>query len=369
MKKSYYDVLGIEKTATADDIKKAYRKLAVKLHPDTNKNKANAENDFKELNEAYSILSDVDKRSAYDRYGDAAFSTQRQQKNSNPHFNFHNVFNTDHFNDEMFNQFFGGTFGRQTTKQPSKSTNGSTIHLHLNITLLEAYNGCIKEVTYTHATKCTICKGTGSSRAEKATHCKTCNGVGVTSFIDNTNRVRSQTCKSCTGLGSVVEYPCRACHGQGIANTNTKRELSIPRGIFDGTQIRIKSQGNAGPRNGTTGDLIVTVVASDLDSEKGVYREDEHLYKDIEIDYPSAVLGDVYTFTHIDNNTISVTLPKGIKEGQMLRIRYKGMPLINTENYGDLILKAHIIIPTNLDAETINILKQYQQQLNKNKTT
>jgi molecular chaperone DnaJ len=366
MNKNYYDILGVQKNASADDIKKSYRKLAVKLHPDTNKNKNTAEDDFKSLNEAYSILSDPDKRAAYDRFGSAAFSSNKQQRHNN--FNFHNVFN-EHFNDEMFNSFFGGTFNQQKTYAPSRSTNGSTINLHKEITLTEAYNGCIKDVTYTNNIHCTICRGTGSSRAEKATHCMNCNGAGVTNFIDNNRKIRAQTCKSCNGLGTVVEYPCRACHGQGITSQNVTRKLTIPKGIYDGTQIRIKAQGNAGPRNGTIGDLIVTVVIHDTDHITQYIRDNDDLYKEIEVSYASAVLGREHSFKHIDDSVITVNIPKGIKDNQKIRIKNKGMPIINTENNGDLFLRVHIIIPTNLNDNQIKLLEQFEQSLTTNKTT
>ena len=365
MNKSYYEILGVPRTANADEIKKAYRKLAVKLHPDTNKNKSTAEEDFKNLNEAYTVLSDIDKRAAYDRYGSSAFTNNSRPPRQSPNFNFNSGFGHDFFKEQVFNNFFSGTFNQQHVHQPSRSTNGSTIHLHVTIPLIDAFNGCTREVSYTNSTHCTICKGTGSSRAEKAVHCKSCNGAGITTFIDKSqaNRLRTQTCKSCSGLGSVVEYPCRACHGQGINNNSNVRTLTIPKGIHDGTQIRIKSQGNAGPRNGSIGDLIVTVSVDDTKTD--FVRDDDNLHKPIEITYADAVLGQEYTFKHIDDSIISVNIPKGIRDGQQLRVKNKGMPILNSENYGDLFLRIAIIIPTNLNNEQISLLQQFQNSLNK----
>ena len=357
----YYTVLQVPRTASIDDIKKSYRKLAVKMHPDTNKDKKNAEEQFKQLSEAYGILSDPDKKAAYDRFGSADPRQQRHQPPpqsryaGTPHF-----FNEEDFFGSVFGNFFQG--GKGFAK---KDPTGTPISIGIHISLKEAYTGCIKNVEYTHDAVCDLCRGTGSSRGERPSICRTCNGSGSSNMMDSSShRIRVVQCRTCVGAGSVVEHPCRGCSGQGRRQVKSSRKLRIPPGLSDDNQLNISQQGNAGLRGAKAGDLHVTVK---IMPHENFTRVNHNLTYILNIPYPTAVLGGKVTLNHLDDQQMSVNVPKGIQSGHKLLLRGKGMPIINTDNnFGDLLMEVKIDIPTNLTDKQKTALEQFQKTLEEN---
>jgi len=351
----YYQILQVERTATAEDIKKSYRKLAVKLHPDTNPNKETAEEQFKQLSEAYEVLSDEDKRAAYDRFGHDAVRNggQRHQGGMDD-------FMSSFFSGGQggagggFSSMFNSMFGNQRP-----STQGSDIQQDISITLQEAFDGCEKTIEYTHMKECTTCRNTGSSRGDKPVKCKQCNGSGKTArAISNHGHVQIQTCHSCSGYGTRIEYPCRNCSGVGAVNGKSTIKINIPKGIDSNMKIRNQHQGSAGVRGDTAGDLFIGVSIA---LPKNISKNGATIVYDTIVDFPTAVLGGTKLVEVFNNEKVNCTIPKGVKHGTELRVRKKGMPVFRSSDRGDLILKVHIDIPTNLTEEQHTLLEQLQK--------
>jgi molecular chaperone DnaJ len=354
MSKNYYDVLGVAKNSSQDDIKKAYRKLAKDYHPDKNPGNAEAEKKFKELNEAYDVLKDESKRANYDRYG-----------SSNPGFGsnrgngFQEGFGED-INDfaSVFSEIFGSGFGggRSTKNRRSAAINGSDLRYNLNITLEEAYHGKKQNIKYSTEAKCDSCSGTGGTGV---INCTTCNGHGVTRSQQGFFTIED-TCRSCMGSGQKIKDPCGTCRGQGRFVKEKNIDVSIPKGIENDTKIKITGEGEAGIRGGAHGNLYIFVSVADHSIFK---RKGNDLYCELPITFVAATLGsNEIEAPCIGGSRVKLSVPAGTQSGSQLRLAGKGMPIMKSNNFGDLYVKVCVETPINLSNKQRELLKEFDKE-------
>ncbi len=355
----FYKILGLEKGASADDVKKAYRKLALKYHPDVNKTKE-AEEKFKEINEAYAVLSDEKKRQQYDTYGHENFNQRYTQDDIFRDFDFEQVFRDFGIN------FGGGGFGGSvfddifgTQNQSSRGDVGSDILTHASITLEEAYMGIDKKVRLKHVIACSICKGSGAEPGSNIVTCKTCNGNGQVRATQRTIFGIMQTvtvCPRCNGSGKSVEKPCSNCRGNGKVVTENTIDISIPKGIENGTQLRVKGMGDYG-RN-RIGDLYVEVS---IQKNKQFQRDGDDLMCDTNIPFYTAIIGGRISIDTL-NGKKEVNIRAGTQNGDTLVLDGQGMPHFKSNNhYGDLIVNIKIDIPTSITKEQHEIISKFEE--------
>ncbi|MCC7425480.1 MAG: molecular chaperone DnaJ [Alphaproteobacteria bacterium] len=346
-KRDYYEALGVAKDASADDLKKAYRKLAMQYHPDRNPGDKDAEARFKELNEAYEILKDEQKRAAYDRYGHAAF--EQGGPNGGPGgFEFRGGNFADIF-DEMFGEFMGGRGGRQS------SGRGSDLRTGIEITLEEAFAGAQKTIRIPSSVACEACKGSGAQGAKSSTQCTTCRGAG---------KVRSQqgffvierTCPTCGGQGSVIKDPCRVCNGAGRVQRERTLNVNIPAGVEDGTRIRLSGEGEAGLRGAPAGDLYVHVG---IRQHAMFQRDGAHLLLRVPLRMAVAALGGEIEVPTIDGGKAKVKVPAGTQSGEQLRLRGKGMSVLRSTSRGDMYIELKVETPVNLSKKQQELLREF----------
>jgi molecular chaperone DnaJ len=344
-KRDYYEVLGVNRQADGDEIKKAYRKLAVKYHPDKNPGDKAAEEKFKELGEAYEALSDAQKRAAYDQYGHAAFDP-RARAGRGGGGGFHDPF--DIFRDvfggggggSIFDEFFGGGGGRSDPSQPQR---GNDLRYDLEITFEEAALGCEKEITVTKPDRCEVCSGTGSEPGSKTRTCGTCNGRGQVITSRGIFSI-AQTCPHCQGAGRVIEKPCRSCTGTGRKDRTTKITLRIPAGVDGGSRLRSSGNGESGLRGGPAGDLYVVLH---LKAHDIFQRDGDDLLCEVPVSFVQATLGtEVQVPTLGEKATIKI--PAGTQPGTMFRLRGKGIKNLQGYGHGDLHVRISVEVPTHL---------------------
>jgi molecular chaperone DnaJ len=335
-----YEVLGVPKSASQDEIKKAYRKLARKHHPDSNPGDASAEERFKELQDAYDVLSDPDKRKQYDQLGPRMF--EGAQAGGPGGFTWSgNVGDLGDLGD-----LFGGLFGRTTGGQGrarERGQRGADVGVTLNVSFEDSLNGVTTKIPVELETTCSTCKGSGAEPGTQPVICPECRGRGVTSE-DEGFFAFSRPCPRCHGNGTVIEKPCRTCHGTGRERRTKRYTVKIPAGVKDGTQIRLKGKGEAGYGGGPAGDLIVTtrVTPSPLFKRRGADLEIE-----VPVTYAEAALGaDVEVPT--PDGRISLKVPAGSQDGKLLRVRGKGAPKLNGGGKGDLLARVRLDVPTKL---------------------
>ena len=356
-KRDYYEVLGVERNATTEDLKKSYRKLAVKFHPDKNPGDGKAEERFKELGEAYDILADPNKRAAYDRYGHAAFAQGTAGRGAggvDPFDLFREVFGGMGGAGEgaggIFEQFFGGARaggaeGRQR---------GSDLRYDLQISLEEAAAGIEKEVELKKLTGCEVCHGTGAEAGSQAVTCRTCQGRGQVITSRGFFQV-SQTCPRCRGTGTIIENPCKNCGGEGRLEKTSRIKLKIPAGIEDGARLRSSGNGEAGIRGGPAGDLYVVMHVA----EHAVFqREEDNLYCEVPISFITAALGGEIQVPTLEGQA-SLKIPAGTQSNTMFKLRGRGMPDVNTRVRGDLLTRVMVEVPTRLNAEQRQKLEEF----------
>lgn len=348
-KKDYYEVLGVARNASLEEIKQAYRKLALKYHPDKNPNNKVAEEKFKEATEAYEVLCDEDKRRQYDSYGHAGFSQG----------GFGNAegFSSD-FSD-IFRDFFGNfdTGSRKSTK--TNATRGADLRYNISITLLEAYTGVQRIIQYSNKVPCEGCSGTGSTGKTKPVKCYACHGCG---------RVRTQqgfltierTCHICHGVGTIIQNPCKKCNGNGVCQKTISLSINIPKGITEETPIKIEGNGEAGEHGGAQGNLYVYVVVSE---HKFFKRREDNLHCSITIPMTLAVLGGEVEIPSIDGKKLQVKIPSGTQNHTKLRIKNKGMPKLSktSTQYGDMYIGVTVEIPIGLNARQKEILVEFDK--------
>jgi len=355
-KRDYYEVLGIIKSASADEIKKAYRKLALKYHPDRNKNDKTAEAKFKEASEAYHVLSDKERRTNYDQFGHAAFEGSGG-RGGFQNFDFSGAF-SDIFGSDIFDDFFegfGGTRGRR--RRRSSDFRGTDLRYDLSITLEEAYNGKKQEISFSSSEKCEKCDGHGAEPGSKPVSCSTCGGQGQVRSSQGFFTIQ-QTCPDCSGSGEQISSPCVECKGIGKKQAKKKISTLIPKGVDDGTRIRLSGKGEAGIKGGANGDLYIFVS---VESHNIFKRSEENLFFEVPISLADAALGTTIEVPTIDGGKAKVKIPAGTQNGKQFRLKGKGMPIMRNKNYGDLYIRAITEVPVSLTKEQRNLLEQFKK--------
>ena len=355
-KRDYYEVLGVIKSASADEIKKAYRKLALKYHPDRNKNDKTAEAKFKEASEAYHVLSDKERRTNYDQFGHAAFEGSGG-RGGFQNFDFSGAF-SDIFGSDIFDDFFegfGGTRGKR--RRRSSDFRGTDLRYDLSITLEEAYNGKKQEISFSSSEKCERCDGHGAEPGSKPISCSTCGGHGQVRSSQGFFTIQ-QTCPDCSGSGEQISSPCEECKGIGKKQARKKISTSIPKGVDDGTRIRLSGKGEAGIRGGVNGDLYIFVS---VESHNIFKRSEENLFFEIPISLADSALGATVEVPTIDGGKAKVKIPAGTQNGKQFRLKGKGMPMMRNKNYGDLYIRTITEVPISLTKEQKNLLEQFKK--------
>lgn len=356
-KRDYYEILGVSKSATAEEMKKAYRKLAVKFHPDKNPGDAAAEEKFKELGEAYEALSDADKRAAYDRYGHAAFSGPGGGGGGG---GFHDPM-------DMFSQVFGGAFGGGFEEffgggggrgKRSGKQRGSDLRYDLEITLEEAAKGVEKELEIERNVGCEKCASKGTKGNGGVNTCPTCGGRGVVARQAGIF-IQQSTCPQCRGTGEIISDPCDSCRGEGRVQRDSRIKLRIPAGVDTGNRLRSTGNGDAGVRGGAAGDLYVFIHIRDHDVFE---REQDDLACEVPLTFSVAALGGELKVPTLDG-TSSIKIPAGTQGGTVFRLREKGMPSLSGGRRGDLHVRVQVEVPTKLNNEQQGKLREFAESI------
>jgi molecular chaperone DnaJ len=355
MSQDYYELLGCTKTASADDIKKAFRKLAMQHHPDRNDGDKDAEKKFKELNHAYDVLKDPEKRAAYDRYGAAAFEGGMGPGGpggfqGGQGFDFGSVFG------DIFDEMFGGAGGRGRGGGRSDAR-GQDLRFNLEITLEQAYGGTEATVRVPSSVSCEVCHGSGAEPGSKPHQCPTCKGHG---------RLRAQqgfftverACHTCHGAGQVIDKPCKACAGQGRVRRDKTLKVNIPAGVEDGTRIRLTGEGEAGTRGGPAGDLYVFLSVR---RHQLFEREGADVHCRVPISMVQATLGGNIEVPTLDAKMARINIPAGAQGGHQFRLRGKGMPIVRSSQKGDMYIEIMVETPVNLTAKQKDLLKEFEK--------
>lgn len=351
-KRDYYEILGVSRDASPEEIKKAYRKMAVKFHPDKNPGDHSAEEKFKELGEAYEALSDPDKRAAYDRYGHSAFNGGMGGGGfHDPMDIFSQIFGGG------FGDFFGGGGGTQRRAAGGKQR-GSDLRYDLEISLEEAARGVEKELEIERQTSCDTCKATGSKGSGGVKPCSTCGGRGVVARQSGIF-IQQSTCPDCRGAGEKVSDPCSSCHGEGRVERDSRIKIRIPAGVDTGTRLRSSGNGDAGVRGGAAGDLYVFLHVKDHDIFQ---RDDADLYCEVPMPFSTAALGGELKVPTLDGKS-SIKVPAGTQGGTLFRLRDKGMPQLNSTRKGDLHVRVHVEVPTKLNGEQQEKLRAFSESI------
>ena len=357
-KRDYYDVLGVSKDASAAELKKAYRKLAIKYHPDKNPDDQEAENKFKELGEAYEILSDDDKRAAYDRYGHAAF--ENGDGGGGGFGGFHDA-------SDIFSQVFGGAFGGgfedifgggRRRRDPSGRQPGSDLRYDLEITLEEATEGVQKELEIEKLEACSTCNSTGSKSGSGLKTCSTCGGRGTITRQAGIF-IQQSECPDCNGAGQIISDPCPDCHGEGRRNEDTRIKINIPAGVDDGTRLRSTGNGDAGLRGGQPGDLYVFLHIKPHDVFQ---REDNDLFCEVPVPFAIAALGGELQVPTLEGKS-SIKIPPGTQGGTTFRLRGRGIKDLRSGGKGDLHVEVHVEVPTKLNGSQKEKLREFSESI------
>ena len=356
-KRDYYEVLGVEKTATQDEIKKAYRKKTKENHPDLHPGDKECEERFKEANEAYEILSDEEKRRKYDQYGHAAFDPNAGFGGGFGDFSGFGGFG-DIIND-LFGGGFGGFGGGSTRSNPNAPRKGSDTRATLNISFEEAAFGCNKEVTVPIIETCTDCKGSGCAEGTTPEVCPECHGSGQTVTQTRTPFGMAQTmgqCQKCKGTGKIIHQPCKSCHGMGNIRRQHKISVKVPAGIDDGQAIPLRGKGNAGINGGPAGDIYISIIVR---PHAKFEREGTSVYLDRSISYAEAVLGADIDIETLDGK-VKLTIPEGTQPGAVFRLKGKGIPYLNGNGArGDQFVTVTIDIPKRLTNDQKELLRKF----------
>ncbi len=355
-KRDYYEVLGVIKSASPEEIKKAYRKLALKYHPDRNKDNKAAEAKFKEAGEAYHVLSNKERRTNYDQFGHAAFEGAGGRGDFS-NFDFSNIF-SDIFGSDPFDDFFesfGGT--RRRGRRRSSDFRGADLRYDLSISLEDSYNGKKQEINFSSSDKCQACNGYGAEPGSEPISCSACGGHGQVRSSQGFFTIQ-QTCSECAGSGEQISSPCRECRGVGKRQTRKKIVANIPKGVDDGTRIRLSDKGEAGIKGAGNGDLYIFVS---IKSHSIFKRSDENLFFEFPISLADAALGATVEVPTIDGGKAKVKIPAGTQNGRQFRLREKGMPMIRSKNYGDLYIQAITEVPVSLTKEQKKLLEQFKK--------
>ena len=358
-KRDYYEVLGISKGASEDEIKKAYKKMARKYHPDLNPGDKEAEEKFKEVNEAYEVLSDPNKKARYDQYGHAGVDP-----NFGAGAGFDGNFDFGDLGD-IFGSFFGGGFGGGRRTNPNAPQRGESIRMSLAISFEEAAFGCEKEVTVDRMEECGACHGSGCAAGTSPEVCPDCHGSGQVQVRRQTPMgmfATSSPCPKCGGKGRIIHQPCKDCHGTGTARKRKTIQASIPAGIDNGQTISIRGQGHAGKNGGPAGDLLITITVRPHELFR---REGTSVLCEAPITFAQAVLGAELEIPTIDGK-VKYELPEGTQSGTTFRLKGKGIPSINGRGRGDQYVTVYIETPRNLNKEQKEALKKFAESMGDN---
>ncbi len=356
-KSDYYEVLGLDKNADKREIKKAYRKLALKYHPDKNPSKG-AEDKFKEISEAYAVLSDDEKRQMYDQYGHAGIDQQYTSEDIFRNADFGDIFRGMGFDfQDIFNQFFGGSgFSPQ-----GRSRRGADLRYDTEISLEEAYLGCEKKIRIPRSESCDVCHGSGAKPGTKKQTCSHCGGSGQ---IRQSRRTafgmftQVGPCPQCRGAGVFIKETCKKCRGLGQIQVTREITLNIPGGVNEGSQLRLAGEGESG--SGGTGDLYVVIHVRAHDRFK---RRNADLYMTQTVSFPEAALGTKKDIETITGESVTLKIPEGTQHGTILRLKQKGMPIVHSSRFGDLYVEIHIETPSKLNRKAKRLLKELDNEL------
>jgi molecular chaperone DnaJ len=355
----YYQILGVAKTASQEEIKKAYRKLAIKYHPDKNPGNKEAEEKFKELSQAYEILSDTGKRSQYDQFGHEAFSRSGARAGAGYEgFDFHDP-------SDIFREVFGGAggsgffdeiFGGSSGRRSGGHTDGSDLRFDLEIDFEEAVFGTDKKILIPRMETCADCKGNGCAPGSGRKTCPACGGRGQTSVSQGFFSLR-QTCRNCGGSGQIIEKPCQKCHGQALVRTEKTLKIHIPPGVDTGSRLRVANEGEGGTKGGRQGDLYIIIHVRPHEIFK---RDSQDVICELPIDFVTAALGGIVEAPTVTGKT-KLKISEGTQNGAVLRLKGKGMPSLKGGQRGDQYVKIFVEIPTRLNNQQKDILHQFSE--------
>ena len=368
-KKDYYDILGVSKNSPADEIKKAYRKLAIKYHPDKNPDDKASEDKFKEAAEAYEVLSNPEKKQRYDQFGHAGAQGGFGGGYGGGGMNMEDIFSQ--FGDVFggggggggspFDSFFGG--GGQSSRGGRRAQRGTNLRIKVKLTLEEIANGVEKKIKVNKQIVCNTCDGTGAKDKSSFSTCKTCNGSGAVRRVTNTILGQMQTtstCPTCNGEGSTISAKCNTCHGDGVSRGEETISINIPAGVSEGMQLSMSGKGNAAPRGGVPGDLIILVEETPHDSLK---REGINIIYDLHVSFVDATLGASVEVPTIDGKA-RIKLEPGTQGGKILRLKGKGIPEVNSYHKGDQLIQINIWTPKILNNEERELLEKLKESQN-----
>ena len=350
-KRDYYEVLGVGKDASADQIKSAYRKKAVKYHPDKNKGDKGAEEKFKEASEAYHVLSNSERKQNYDNFGHAAFENGGGGRGGFGNFDFSGSFS------DIFEDFFGEGFGGGGRRSRRSNNRGSDLRYDLSITLEEAYTGKKQDIKFSTSERCGACSGSGSKPGHSASSCSMCGGHGQVRSSQGFFTVQ-QTCPQCAGSGEQITDPCTSCGGQGKKQASKRLSVTIPKGVDDGTRIRLSGKGEAGSRGASNGDLYLFI---NVESHELFKRSEVNLFFEFPISFTDAALGTTIEIPTIDGGKAKIKIPDGTQSGKQLRLKGKGMPFMRRGDYGDLYVQVNTEVPVSLNKEQKELLEKFRK--------
>ena len=349
----FYETLGVQRNASADDIKKAYRKLAMQHHPDRNPGDKKAEEKFKDINHAYDVLSDDQKRAAYDRYGHAAFQNGSGGGGFHP--------GADGFDfSSSFADIFEDLFGMGTRRQQSANaqTRGADLRYNLSISLENAFTGKQETIRVTTSVACGSCQGSGGEKGSKPITCATCNGAGRIRASQGFFTIE-RTCHSCQGLGKIIKNPCHSCAGSGRMRKEKTLSVNVPAGVEEGTRIRLAGEGEAGQRGGTPGDLYIFLS---IEPHPLFKREGADIHCNVPVPMATAALGGSLEVPTIEGGRVKVAIPEGLQNGQRIRVAGKGMSVLRSSHRGHMYIDAVVETPVRLNKKQRELLKEFQSQ-------
>ena len=360
-KRDYYEVLGVDKNASADDIKKAYRKLAKQYHPDLHPDDKVAEEKFKEINEAYEVLSDEDKKAKYDRFGFAGVDPSYGAGGAGGA-GFGGFGDMDFDLGDIFSSFFGGGFGGQRSANPNAPRRGSDIQSGVTISFEEATKGCKRTVDVPRIEVCDVCSGSGAAKGSSPQTCPDCGGRGQVSTQQRTPFgviSSSKACSRCGGKGTIIANPCPKCKGNGRIRRSVKIEVNIPAGIDDGQIFNVRGQGNKGVNGGPAGDLRVGV---NVRPHPFFERDGMNVWCDVNISFAQAALGDEIQVPTLDGK-VKYTIPAGTQPGSVFKIRDRGIPSVNGRGRGDQLLRIIVDVPKSLTQRQKELIRELNREL------
>lgn len=362
-KRDFYEILGVSKGASAEEIKKAYRKKAIQYHPDKNPGDKEAEEKFKEAAEAYEVLSNPQKRQRYDQFGHAGMGGAAGGGFSQHDMSMDDIFSM--FGDIFGGGFggFGGGFGGSRGQQGRRVRRGSDLRVKVSLDLKEIANGVEKKLKLKKYVTCETCHGSGAKSSSDFTTCSTCRGSGHVTRVTNTLLGQMQTtstCPTCNGEGQIIKNKCTSCHGEGVVRGEEVVSIKVPAGVAEGMQLNVSGKGNAGPRSGINGDLLVVIQE---ESHPDLIRDGNNLIYNLFLNFPDFILGTTSEIPTVESK-VKVKIEAGTQPEKILRLRGKGLPDVNGYGKGDLLVRIHAWIPKKVSAEERKILEKLQQSEN-----